>query len=429
MYQPIDTTLCAPANVNGRLYPAGTRVRYAVDGNLALVRVVDGPGARMPLALAQTCLAALALATPVAVTLDDLVADHDAAPRTSAAPTTASRPGHGSVPEVNRPLTSLDYHGTDSFVREGAILGAASVGEACRIAGLDWTVSPQRFATESGGACGDLRAIVRSDTNTTLSVMGKDFAALSPAETFAPLGAMVDAGARFCGAGSFREGRTVWMQVDLGTHHIDAAGRDGVRMFAHIRDTYDGKNAWSVQIGSLRVVCANTLMHACEKGEGLARFRHNRDLRANVAALTETLAALRAEASSIVAEYRKLMAWRMTAADRKSLLDEILGAAPDAKDTSRAAKTWRDTSADLTALLGGRGVIGLSDAGLDIETGWAALNAVTQYTTHNVATNLARGDVLTQTRRVYESDRVASMNAAAWGWLTEHCPALAAAVS
>lgn len=106
MYQPIDTTLCAPANVNGRLYPAGTRVRYAVDGNLALVRVVDGPGARMPLALAQTCLAALALATPVAVTLDDLVADHDAAPRTSAAPTTASRPGHGSVPEVNRPLTS-----------------------------------------------------------------------------------------------------------------------------------------------------------------------------------------------------------------------------------------------------------------------------------------------------------------------------------
>lgn len=428
---PVTATLrAAVVAFNGATIPAGSDIKYAFAGPVAAVRVVStGAGVKVDADTLRAALSAPAVAT--AVSLDDLVGAFDAAPAEQVTAATTARPGHGDKPAHTRPMTELDYHGTDSFVREGAILAARTVADACKVAGLGWTVAPQAFTTESGAKSADHRAIVRSDTNTVLSVMGKDYTPLSPVDTFQSLQPMVDQGARFCGGGSFREGRTVWMQVDLGTYNIGSGGKaDNVNMFAHIRDTYDGSKAWSIQIGSTRVVCANTLMHACDSGKLLARFKHNKQIRANVKAVEETLAALRCEAAEIGETYRTLNAWKMTAADRAGLLEELMGEAPDAKvEGERAVKSWRETSDELSALLNGRGVIGLADSGLDVATGWAALNAVTQYTTHNVATNRAKGDVLVQTRRVYESDKVAAIADTAWAYLAANCPALAAAVA
>lgn len=438
---------------------AGTAVRYAFVGDTAAIRVVStGQGVKVD---ASALRAALAPVVSSPVTLDDLLADDapaapapapvkvrplSAAPQAPApAPVVARtvtvddvlelpaaapqapapapvkvRPGHGNAAAVTRPLTERDYHGTDSFVREGKILEARTVADACAVAGLDWTVSSEEVTTKGGAKGGDLRAIVRSDTNTVLSVMSKGYHALPPAETFAPLQPLVDQGARFCGAGSFREGKTVWMQVDLGTYNVAPDGRpaDEVKMFAHIRDTYDGSKAWSIQLGSIRIVCANTLMHACDHGELLARFKHNRRLASNIEAVTETLEALRCEARELVEQYRKMAAVVLTDADRAALLDQLLGDEPAEKD-SREHQEWSKVQGDIGALLRGRDVIGARETDLDFTTAWAALNAVTQYTSHNVASNRAKGDALTQMRRTLEGDKVAAINDTAWEWLME----------
>lgn len=105
-----------------------------------------------------------------------------------------------------------------------------------------------------------------------MSVRSDAFAIAQNAEVFSPLQPLVEAGATFRGAGSFREGRTVWAQVNLAATEVIPGDR--VALFAHVRDSRDGAHCWTLQVGSVRIVCANTLLHACEAGGMLSRVRH-----------------------------------------------------------------------------------------------------------------------------------------------------------
>lgn len=433
---PITAILnAAIVALDGTTIPVNTAIRYAILGGLALIRAQDGRGAKIPAEMigqvarldTGSLLDELAEAplAPSRVNASDrgdtrferrpAVALDDEKPRPVAPVTT--RPGHTGD---DRPMTQRDFHGIDSFVTEGKAADCRTVDDLCRVARLDWTVKPQSFVTDSGAKGGDLRAIVRSDTNTVLSVMSKGYNTLSPAESFAPLGALVDAGATFRGAGSFRGGRTIWAQVDLGTHEV--AKGDAVKMFAHVRDTYDGATVWSLQVGSIRIVCANTLMHACDAGEFLGRARHDRALRATVEDAEKALAAMRGEAHRRVEEYRALTRWSLTAEERRAFVSELIGDEP-AKTAKRERETWHREQAEIDALF--RGVRFYGAEHTDLTSAWAALNVATQWADHNLAKNRTP-DPVAQQRRIHEAGVVSDVKASAYEWLMEHVPAAAA---
>lgn len=416
---PASTKTIAPITVGESVIPEGTDVLYAIDGGDALVRVVGGRGVRMPLALAQTALAALVVTSHATVEdlLDAGFAPSRVAENDTRAPAarTVTRPGHGTQAGVDRPATELSYRATDSFVTEAAVASCKTAKELCDRAGLGWNVS-RRAITVEGGASGasDFVSIVRDDTNAVLTVRSSGFEVQQPHEAFAPLESLVAAGATFRGAGSFRGGKTIWAQVNLGEHEV--VDGDGVKMFAHVRDTYDGHRAWSLQVGSIRVVCANTLMHACAAGEMLARSGHNAGLRSTVENAAEALAALRGMAQRRVEEYRRLAGWKMNRDAVEALIAATLPR-PDMADKVKADAAWRRQCADVMELLArGRGV--------EIEgvmgTGWGALNGVTEWADHTYAA-ARKADLVVMEQRIHEGC-AARVKEAAFDWLLDHCP-------
>lgn len=348
--------------------------------------------------------------------LEECLASSTPAPITTPAARPAARPGHGEVPGVSRPLTDCHFHGTDSFAVDGALAGVRTVDELCARAGLGWSVSAQRFATERGARSGDLRAIVREDTGLVMSVRSDAFAIAQNAEVFSPLQPLVEAGATFRGAGSFREGRTVWAQVNLAAAEVIPGDR--VALFAHVRDSRDGAHCWTLQVGSVRIVCANTLLHACEAGGMLSRARHGRQYRATIEDARRALSELRGTAEGIVEQYRRLARWEI----RRDDVREMLGAAlpkPATDDAKKAAAIAERQTEEVLAMVGGRQRGAYSIEGV-LGTAWGALNGVTDWADHVLAPSRA-SDPAAVLRKVTEGN-AARVKELAFDWLVAHAP-------
>jgi len=319
-------------------------------------------------------------------------------------------------------LTLQDVASGDVYAGENILGGCRSVAEAVRVAGLDWQVTSEPFTTQSGAASGDLRAIVRTDRREVLQVRSDGFAIAQNAERFAPLQPLVNAGAKIRGAGSFRGGRTVFMQVDLGAHEVIPG--DFVQMFAHVRDTHDGSLCWTLQVGSWRIVCANTLLHACESGQMLAKSRHGASFRTNLDDAARALESLKGSALAKVESYRALATWQMTDADRRAFLGALFPRPAETKDNRREMTAWERQCDEVMAhiTLKQRGALDIDNV---LGTGWAALNGVTDYVDHILAAARSGSEMVTF-RRAFEGTH-AETKATAFDWLSAHAPTVARA--
>ena len=306
------------------------------------------------------------------LTIDDLLSE---------TPTSAAKAGHGNEPGVTRPLTNSGFKKADSFASESAVAHCKTAEEFCKAAGLDWNVVSRAVAVGGNAEGADrFHATVRGDTNTILSITTNGFEVLQPHEALAPLATLVSAGATFRGGGSFRGGKTIWGQVHLGDYEVIKG--DIVHMFAHVRDSYDGVFAWTLQTGSVRIVCQNTLMHASSAGTMLARSTHKKGIVETVENASQALEALRGAARKRVDDYRKLAAMKVS----KGTVTELLKASlprPQFRDAEAAKQAWDLQCRDVLELMESRG------KGIEIDgvlgTAWGALNAVTEWADHRLA--------------------------------------------
>lgn len=435
----LPATVIAPFAMQGAMVPVGTAVRVRRQGETTVIsdgariaKIATAQAPRFVRIESEPVAAPAQAAVDGASLLEELLntTPSAASPTVPATPsaraavaspaTTQARPGRGATPGVDRPLTSLDFDGNDSFASEAVVGACRTVPEMVKAAGLDWTVSAQKFKTEGGVGGGDLRAIVRDDIHLVMAVRSDDFRIAQADKLFAPLQPLVDAGATFRGAGSFRDGRTVWAQVHLGDH--DVLRGDRVQMFAHVRDGRDGTHCWSLQIGSVRIVCANTLLHACQMGSVLAKSKHGSAYEATIEGATAALAALRGQARSLVAEYQRLAAWRMAEGEVRELLGAVLPR-PAAEDEKKRRAAAERQFEEVMAMIQGRQTGGYSIDGV-LGTGWGALNGITDWADHSVSTarNASR---VTALRRQTEGTP-STVKTQAYEWLTEHCPVPAA---
>ena len=331
---------------------------------------------------------------------------------------TAPTPAPVAPPRVpERLATTSDFSDGDSFALDANMTGARTVEEMCARAGLGWRVNVESFVTnDSRSPSGDLRAVVRADTGLVMSVRSKNFAVAQNEEIFAPLQPLVNAGATYRGAGSVREGRTVWAQVSLGS--ADVVRGDRVNLFAHVRDSRDGNHVWSLQIGSVRIVCANTLLHACQSGEFLSRARHDRKYHATIEDAAKALENLRGSAMEMVREYQRLAKWQFGKDDAVKLLDACLpNSLSKDKDKARTiAEKQRDEVMDV--------IFRSQTGGFSIDqvmgTAWGALNGVTDWCDHTLATSRSATPAAALQRAT--EGGAATVKAAAYDWLIEHCP-------
>lgn len=363
---PIDTTLLTPVTALDRTtIPAGTAVRFAALGDTVGLRAADGRGAKMPLALAQTALAALAVVSP-AVTVEDLL-DAGFAPARGANDTARVLPSH-------RPAKQ----GGDHIVTHDDLRLARNAAELCQMVGLDWRVRAEALQTADGRPSAG-RSIRRMDTGAELSVESARYAVVQNVDALGVLDPVVAAGCPFVGAGWVKGGKKVFAQADLGRVSEVLPG-DRMQHFIHVRAGHSSGSGGAIYVvrSDVRVVCRNTLARATSTGAKLFRVRHVGNATARVDDVRAAMEQMFAEIDAQMAVYREMAARPFTDADVRATLDAVLGTAEE-----RAKENWRRDADALMTQMWARG--SAKGAALAGRTAWGALNVVTEYADHTMA--------------------------------------------
>lgn len=111
------------------------------------------------------------------------------------------------------------------------------------------------------------RAMVRTDNNRVLGVVGNRYKPVQNSEAFEFLDGLVDAGQmKYHTAGSLRDGRNVWLLGKIGS--LTVVPKDDVDKYLLLYNSHDGSGALRCFFTTVRVVCANTVAIALNEGKG-----------------------------------------------------------------------------------------------------------------------------------------------------------------
>jgi len=273
--------------------------------------------------------------------------------------------------------------------------------EMLQATGLDFTVSKVPLEGVLGSELGDTRiaipehvAMIRDDTRVPLGVVGHKYQPVQNAEVFGLLDDLVRDGSMiYESAGTLRGGRNVWAQARVNV--FEPVSGDPVGLYIFLFTAHDGSSTIKGFCGSKRFVCMNMmrLMEMEAKGGGgFFSIRHTATAqdRLNQAMKIFETATRRFLAFEEFA--KRLASFPMNLTTWRKFLDELI---PVPEEDGRSKSLIEGQHENLTALFeSGRGqeIAGVRG------TGWAALNALTEYTTHERTTRGANDGIRAERR-------------------------------
>jgi phage/plasmid-like protein (TIGR03299 family) len=284
----------------------------------------------------------------------------------------------------------MAYFGETPWHRLGTPVDHAMTSEeAWRLAGLDFEVGLEPLQTVSGLAVPDRFAIVRQDNSDVLATVGPTYEPIQNHEAFGFLDALVSEGQlQYHTAGALGRGERVWMLAklpgDIVIKDIDVTGKYLLLSMGH-----DGMQALRVHYTAIRVVCQNTLTKATRQaGNGGAWIRHRGDMGRQFGEAQKVLGLATRHYDDLEARIRKLVEFYP---NYRQVKDYIQGLYPDPvrksgqfgeDEADRLESATRGVIKTRAAILGlFEGGLGNSEAGIR-HTGWAMVNAVTEFVDH-----------------------------------------------
>jgi phage/plasmid-like protein (TIGR03299 family) len=160
-----------------------------------------------------------------------------------------------------------------------AIKDAQNTGDIVKQAGLDWGVHlTQATYADSLGNVADIPgkfAVVRSDIDHPLGVVGKRYETVNNREALSILDGLIEGGATVTDAGMYNHGATVFATVDLG--HFDVGGGDVLKRKIRVSTAHDGSGSIKAAMYSWRMICKNGL-HGWGRDQSVS-IRHTKNWR------------------------------------------------------------------------------------------------------------------------------------------------------
>ena len=257
---------------------------------------------------------------------------------------------------------------------------ALSSHAALKMAALDWTVeSRPLFVDGKDGAVPEVvthKAIVRTDTQTILGVVGRRYQPVQNAQTFEWLDEVIGPGkAVYETAGSIHGGKIVWALVKLPGELRIAHTDDVVNPFILVCNSHDGSIAFRAFNTSIRVVCQNTLTLALRNtGPDSISIKHTESIRDRLTDAQTVLGLSIDKHREFELQMNQLAQVRMTKRTFSDYLDRVLGPMPkpteqepDPEASAARQQVTANFDHELQRL-----------KGIEHST-WAAFNAVSQY--------------------------------------------------
>lgn len=275
--------------------------------------------------------------------------------------------------------TAMFYTGEEApWHRLGTRLDEpATAREAIVAAGLDYEVELTSLETTDCKPVPQRKAVVRSDTEEVIGVVGNSYVPVQNREAFGYLDAVVaDGGLRYHTAGALGKGERIWLLAKLPGHIRIKGGDDVVEKFLLLSNSHNASSALKVFFTPIRVVCQNTLSMAESTGRGQGvSILHKGNLTAKIQEAQRVLG-LAERFYADAAERINFLANHYPASEQLRHYFKTLYPDPDSASNTRA-KNIREK---LTSLFD-------TGIGMDIpeirHSSWAALNAVTEWVDHN----------------------------------------------
>lgn len=274
-------------------------------------------------------------------------------------------------------VRQVPWHGLGHIVEN-----APTAAEAIKLAGLDWKVKAKPIYQKIGDNFEEIKqkkAMVRSDNDKTLAVLGNSYTPLQNKDAFGFFNKFIEAGtAKFETAGSLQEGKLVWVLASLKKAPIDVGGGDIINKYLLLSNAHDGTMAVRTGFTPVRVVCNNTLTQAHNaKRSNLIRVYHGQNVKQNIDNLAEIVNEIDAKFEATAEQYKFLASKQLNAKDLEKFTNIIFELRPDGKEREvLRAKKMQEQIASLFE--NGAGSHFKTAKG----TAWGAYNAVTEYLTH-----------------------------------------------
>jgi len=179
------------------------------------------------------------------------------------------------------------WHGLGQIVEDYPTSAAAM-----HYAGLDYEVAKTALFTQArsfvdndgniidGGdlVVPDYYATLRTDNNSVLGVVGKDYEVVQNADAFAFFDAIVgeNKSVKYETAGALGKGERVFITAKLPDYIRIGSGDDVIEKYLFLTTSHDGSGSITAAFTPVRIVCANTLSAALRNMTNVIRIRHTK---------------------------------------------------------------------------------------------------------------------------------------------------------
>jgi phage/plasmid-like protein (TIGR03299 family) len=161
--------------------------------------------------------------------------------------------------------------------------------EALQFAGLDYTVAKRKlftFDSENEAANEDIEikipeiavpnyfATIRTDNETVLGVVGKDYEVVQNIDAFSFFDAIVGGdGIQYETAGALGKGERIFITAKL-PNYIKVGNDDLIEQYLFLTTSHDGGGSITAAFTPVRIVCNNTLNAALRNHSNAFKIRH-----------------------------------------------------------------------------------------------------------------------------------------------------------
>jgi phage/plasmid-like protein (TIGR03299 family) len=161
----------------------------------------------------------------------------------------------------------------------------ATAEEALKVANLDFAVKTTPALFRVGRQVLPIKdkfAVIRTDKNIGLGVVGKSYTPLQNKDAFRFFDPLVDRDeAMYHTAGVLNDGRKIWLLAKL-PNSIILKGNDIIDQYCMLTNSHDGTSGVTVAMTNIAVVCNNTLQAALAGTKHKVSVRHTTNVIDNI---------------------------------------------------------------------------------------------------------------------------------------------------
>lgn len=258
--------------------------------------------------------------------------------------------------------------------------------------GQDWTVERKPIMVIGGKEVPDFFAVVRSDTQEALGVVGKDFRELQNWTMYEIGNSLVTEGqAVYETAGTFGNGHKVWCMLRLPAD-FDVVKDDKIESYITICNSHDGQSKLRIFPTAIRTVSKATLNIAIKRDSNIVAVKHTQGMQERIKTVHEVLRIVRDEFGEMMKASKFLAKKTLT----NQQIDDFVKAMLPVLSTGK--KVSNKTAAIKSKLLGfyeygtGNDIPGVKG------TAWAMFNGVCEYVDYQRPTRTFVGDEVSHQR-------------------------------